>query len=174
VVFDENFHGYLGVIPAKPKLRWLSSDEFNVPFQYWHEQLEARRDVFLGYCSSSVATAAKVKHYLEDQLQLSVLDLAEVFDPSPSGLLQIEEAEEWCGAGLFLFTKDDGLSGGSGDNKAAPRDNVVFEAAYFSALEGKSKVLIVRESGAKMPADLVGDIYAVLKDKTTPGRSRRC
>ena len=46
-----------------------------------------------------------------------------------------------------------------------PRDNVVFEAGYFSALKGKAKVLIVRESGAKMPADLGGDIYAALSDK---------
>ncbi len=46
-----------------------------------------------------------------------------------------------------------------------PRDNVVFEAGYFSALKGKAKVLIVRESGAKMPADLGGDIYAALANK---------
>ena len=49
---------------------------------------------------------------------------------------------------------------------AAPRDNVVFEAGYFIGLKGKRNVLIVRESGSKMPADLGGDIYASLPDKS--------
>ena len=48
---------------------------------------------------------------------------------------------------------------------AVPRDNVVFEAGYFIGLKGKRNVLIVREVGSKMPADLGGDIYASLPDK---------
>ncbi len=47
-----------------------------------------------------------------------------------------------------------------------PRDNVVFEAGYFIGRRGKHNVLIIRESGSKMPADLGGDIYAALTDKT--------
>jgi hypothetical protein len=39
-------------------------------------------------------------------------------------------------------------------------------AGYFIGLKGKRNVLIVRESGSKMPADLGGDIYASLADKT--------
>ena len=50
---------------------------------------------------------------------------------------------------------------------AAPRDNVVFEAGYFIGVKGKRNVLIIRESGSKMPADLGGDIYAALPDRTT-------
>jgi len=46
-----------------------------------------------------------------------------------------------------------------------PRDNVVFEAGYFIGLKGKRNVLIIRESGCKMPADLGGDIYASLRVK---------
>ena len=50
--------------------------------------------------------------------------------------------------------------------QAAPRDNVVFEAGYFVSAKGKERVLIVREKGAKMPADLGGDIYASLDDRS--------
>ena len=46
-----------------------------------------------------------------------------------------------------------------------PRDNVVFEAGYFIAAKGKDRVLVVHEDGAKMPADLGGDIYASLPDR---------
>ncbi len=165
VVFDPSYKGYVGIIPEKPTPKWLGSDSFQVPFKYWREQLERRRDVFLGYCGSSKETAAKIKEFLIVEAGLSVLDWASDFDPATSILHQIEEAARRCGAGIFLFTKDDALEGGSDKDRAVPRDNVVFEAGYFSALKGKSKVLIVRESGAKMPADLGGDIYAALKDR---------
>ena len=39
---------------------------------------------------------------------------------------------------------------------AVPRDNVIFEAGYFIGLKGKRNVLIIRESGSKMPVDLGG------------------
>ena len=54
---------------------------------------------------------------------------------------------------------------GEGD-KAAPRDNVVFEAGYFAHAKGHRRVLIVLEDGAKMPADLGGAIYASLADRS--------
>jgi hypothetical protein len=164
VVFDPSYKGYVGTIPENPTPKWLTTNAFQVPFKYWREQLELRRDIFLGYCSSSAATAHKIKDFL-GELRLSVLDWATDFDPATSILHQIEEASKRCGAGIFLFTKDDALSEAGVKNRAVPRDNVVFEAGYFSALKGKAKVLIVRESGAKMPADLGGDIYAPLANK---------
>jgi predicted nucleotide-binding protein len=53
---------------------------------------------------------------------------------------------------------------------ALPRDNVVFEAGYFVNAKGKERVLVIREEGAKMPADLGGDIYASFarRDDITP------
>jgi hypothetical protein len=164
VVFDPSYKGYVGIIPEKPTPKWLTTKAFEVPFNYWREQLKRRRDVFLGYCSSSTATAQKIKEFISET-GLSVLDWATDFDPATSILYQIEEASKRCGAGIFLFTKDDALSDENSKDRAVPRDNVVFEAGYFSALKGKSKVLIVRESGAKMPADLSGDIYASLENK---------
>ena len=64
-----------------------------------------------------------------------------------------------------MFTKDDDLIGQGQRETAVPRDNVVFEAGYFIGLKGKRNVLIIRESGSKMPADLGGDIYASLAEK---------
>ena len=39
---------------------------------------------------------------------------------------------------------------------------MVFEAGYFAAAKGRDRVLIIREEGAKMPADLGGNIYVAL------------
>ena len=164
VVFDPSFKGYVGTIPDNPTPKWLTTKEFRVPFRYWREQLKQRRDIFLGYCGSSISTALKIKKFLEGE-GVTVLDWKTDFNPATSILEQIEEASKRSGAGIFLFTKDDPVSAGRGKDRAVPRDNVVFEAGYFCALKGKSKVLIVRESGAKMPADLGGDIYASLDNR---------
>ena len=86
-------------------------------------------------------------------------------DFSAAGIIidEIETASKLCSVGIFLFTKDDLLEGN--DMKAAPRDNVVFEAGYFVAAKGREKVLIILEEGAKMPADLGGNIYLSIKDR---------
>jgi hypothetical protein len=60
VVFDESFKGYVGCFPASADRNWLATREFEVAFTYWKEQLSGpsgRRDVFLGYCSTSDGTA---------------------------------------------------------------------------------------------------------------------
>ncbi|UVT17438.1 MAG: nucleotide-binding protein [Nitrospira sp.] len=164
-IFDQHARVHAITIPLKEDLSWLQTESFRGPFATWKRAIEERRDIFLGYCSSSTDTANTLKGFLISEVGLSVLDWATDFDPATSILQQIEMASKRCGAGIFLFTKDDELADGSAKVQAVPRDNVVFEAGYFSALKGKSRVLIVRESGAKMPADLGGDIYAQLEDR---------
>ena len=96
--------------------------------------------------------------------RVTVLDWNEDFAPAGSLLVQIEQAAARCTAGIFLFTKDDKID--SDREPAAPRDNVVFEAGFFAHAKGKERVLIVHETGSKMPADLGGDIYAPLDDRS--------
>jgi hypothetical protein len=164
VVFDMSFGGYVGEFDADADLNWLHSEKFRVPFLYWKNLLDERRDIFLGYCSSSATTAAMIKRYLLS-IGAKVLDWQTDFIPGRTILDQIGEAAARSIGGIFLFTKDDDLVDQGQRETAAPRDNVVFEAGYFVGLKGKRNVLVIRESGSKMPADLGGDIYASLSDK---------
>ena len=164
VVFDSSFGGYVGQFAPDADVGWLHTDEFRVPFGYWRALLDERRDVFLGYCSSSAPTAAAIKRYL-NSVGARVLDWQTDFIPGRTIIDQIEQAAARSIGGIFLFTKDDDLADQNRAEKSVPRDNVVFEAGYFSGLKGKRNVLIVREAGSKMPADLGGDIYAALPDK---------
>jgi CAP12/Pycsar effector protein, TIR domain len=166
VVFEQSFGGYVGTFPANADGRWLSSDQFTVPFGYWQTRLEARRDVFLGYSGQSFAVAVSLRDFLERDLDVTVLDWRRDFQPGRSILAEIEEARARCTIGIFLFTKDDELATAVAAGQAVPRDNVVFEAGYFISAKGKGRVLIVRETGAKMPADLGGDIYASFDERT--------
>ncbi len=166
VVFDGSFGPYIGVFPPDAEETWLESRQFRVPFSYWRKALERRRDVFLGYCGKSTSTAVLLRDFLEKELGVTVLDWQRDFKPGRSILEEIEEARVRCVTGIFLFTKDDHPDPSEPTAQAAPRDNVVFEAGYFVSAKGKDRVLIVRENGAKMPADLGGDIYASLDDRT--------
>jgi predicted nucleotide-binding protein with TIR-like domain len=164
VVFDRSFGPFVGVIPREASPSWLDTDAFQVPFGYWRGRLEQRRDLFLGYSGASSAVATRLRKFLENEIQATVLDWKRDFKPGRSILQEIEEARSRCSAGIFLFTKDDKLAAGT-IRKAAPRDNVVLEAGYFISDKGKASVLIILEKGAKMPADLGGDIYASLENR---------
>lgn len=164
VVFDMQFGPYIGIFPEGADKSWLNTKEFEVCFAHWRAQLEHRRDVFLGYCSASSSIAHDLRSFLEQEIGATVLDWQRDFKPGRSILEEIEEARGRCAAGIFLFTKDDELRDTSGRQQAAPRDNVVFEAGYFASAKGKKRVLIIRQKGARMPADLGGDIYASLED----------
>jgi hypothetical protein len=166
VVFDSSFGPYIGEFPKGVGGSWLQSKNFDVPFGYWRTQLARRRDVFLGYCGAASALAKELLAFLEDDLGATVLDWQRDFTPGRSILQEIEEARLRCTAGVFLFTKDDAVATPSPVSEASPRDNVVFEAGYFVSGKGKRRVLIIRERGTKMPADLGGDIYASLDDRT--------
>ena len=147
---------------------WLDSDAFRGPFDNFTQKLAERRDVFLGYCSHAKDTAKQLKRLLRE-LDVSVLDWMK-FKPAGSIMENIVQSARQCSAGIFLFTKDDPLKAkGAG---AMPRDNVVFEAGYFAAAKGKDRVLIIREKGSKMPADLGGDIYGSLEDRSDIGPVR--
>jgi hypothetical protein len=157
----------IGQIPRGATAEWITKDtSFQKQFDSWKAQLAQRSDVFLGYCSSSTGTAKNLKRFLEKDLGARVLDWQTDFTPGQTILQQIEEAAARCSAGIFLFTQDDKLPDGDEAIMASPRDNVVFEAGYFIHAKGKERVLIVRQDGTKMPADLGGDIYAVLKEKS--------
>jgi hypothetical protein len=164
VVFDYSF-AHMAEMPTDCKPAWLNTPDFTAPFETWRRQLNARRDVFLGYCGSSTAVAQGVRRRLSNY-GVTVLDWQIDFKPGRNILDEIEEASARCGAGIFVFTRDDDVVTPSLQSQAVPRDNVVFEAGYFIRAKGKDRVLIIREAGAKMPADLGGDIYATLTDRT--------
>jgi Predicted nucleotide-binding protein containing TIR-like domain len=148
---------------------WLSSDAFSHRFSIWQDQLAARADVFLGYSSKARATAQAVHIFLKERLGLKIRNWELDFAAAGNILDEIEIAARLCTGGIFLFTKDDALLEGDA-TRAAPRDNVVFEAGFFAAARGRGRVLIIREEGAKMPADLGGNIYLSLRDRNEVGQ----
>lgn len=145
-------------IPDNAGPDWLDSSTFVHRFGIWKRDVSERKDVFLGYCSKAKPVAQEIYIFLTNTLQVSVHDWAMDFHSGGTILEEVERAERLCTCGIFLFTADDQLDGPNSE-RAAPRDNVIFEAGYFVNAKGKERTLIIREDGAKMPADLGGNIY---------------
>jgi hypothetical protein len=143
---------------------WVNDKYFLTgQFNEWCNQVKSRPHVFLGYCSSARNTAIDIARFMEHDLDLIVREYSMDFQAGGTILEQIEDACRESTCGVFLFTKDDQLTGD--DVHAAPRDNVIFEAGYFMHAKGKEQVLVIREEGANMPADIGGNIYIPLKDR---------
>src|SRR6185503_14880113 len=143
-------------IPEDAQPSWLEDNDFQKGFKAWLRDVRARKDIFLGYCSQNIGTAALIENRLTGE-GATVHNYMMDFRAGTSILYEIASAASCCSAGIFLFAENDPLEGVDGG--AAPRDNVVFEAGYFMNSKGPERCLIIREGKAKMPADLGGAIY---------------
>jgi hypothetical protein len=148
-------------VPAKAEPTWARERDFRAFLHTWNEQISKRRDVFLAYSGKQAGRARSVSKVLT-RLGATILDWKE-FSGGSTILQQIEDAASRTSGGVFLFTRDDLLEGEG--QLAAPRDNVIFEAGFFARAKGHQRVLIIREAGAKMPADLGGVIYESLGER---------
>jgi predicted nucleotide-binding protein with TIR-like domain len=165
-VLGHEMTGRAVTVPRTAEVGWLDEWSFSQGVDAWAKKVHKSKDVFLGYCSEAYTPAKKIKQFLENE-GVSVLDWQSDFSMGENIFEQIKQAAERCSCGIFLFTKDDEF--GASGAKAAPRDNVVFEAGYFSSAKGKSRTVIILQTGAKFPADLGGDVYVALKNPANIG-----
>jgi hypothetical protein len=116
-------------VPMHNAADWLSTNSLarEPAFQSWVERVEARHDVFFGYCSKANNVARNIKSFLTDEAGMRVLDWATDFRPGHTIMEEVARATRTCRCGLFLFTTDDPIEGSS-TATAIPRDNVLLEA----------------------------------------------
>jgi hypothetical protein len=142
---------------------WLEEPEAKRQLDAWIAAVRDVKDVFLAYSSKARATANDIAKLLSGR-GVSVCDWEIHFAPGPTILEELFAASRTCIGAVMLLTKDDELAAGA-EGHAAPRDNVIFEMGLFMEAKGRERVLVVREEGAKMPADIGGGIYLPLADR---------
>lgn len=141
---------------------WLDMAYAKLQIDAWIEAVKHTKDVFLAYSSKARATANDIGKFLSSR-GVSVCDWEIDFAPGAAILDELLEASRSCLGAIMLLTRDDEFLGE--ENFAAPRDNVIFEMGLFMEAKGRERVLVVREQGAKMPADIGGGIYLPLADR---------
>lgn len=151
---------------------WLDSEDTARQFDAWVEAVHKKHHIFLAYSSKARATANDVNAFVTSQ-GVSVRNWELDFAAGGTILSELLEATQHCIGAIVLLTKDDELVQG-GEHQAAPRDNVIFEMGMFMEAKGRERVLVIRESGTKMPADIGGGIYLSLSDRSdiTPLHSK--
>ena len=149
--------------PSDAEPDWLDTPDALRHIDAWTEAVKEKDDVFLAYCSKARDTANDIHKFISSR-GVSVRDWEMDFAPGATILSELMEATQDCIGAIMLLTKDDELVSGE-ENQAAPRDNVIFEMGLFMEAKGRERVLVVREHGAKMPADVGGGIYLSLMDR---------
>lgn len=163
-IFDNGGGFIYTSIPSTADNNWFSNDEYFVGrFNAWKRAVNNRYQVFLGYSGEAKDLANSVLAFLTGRMNLKVKEYRTNFIQGGTILEEIENAVNSCQCAIFLFTTSDKLE--NNESQASPRDNVIFEAGYFMKAKGKERVLIIREDGTKMPADLGGNIYLPLKNR---------
>ena len=149
--------------PADAKPDWLNDSYASHQIGAWIDAVMDVRDVFLAYSSKARATANDIQKYVKSR-GYTLMDWELDFAAGGTILEALNDATRKCIGGITLLTKDDDLVDGD-QYHAAPRDNVIFELGLFVQNTGHKRVLVIREDGTKMPADLGGSIYLPLKDR---------
>lgn len=148
--------------PVDAGPEWLREDDPRRQFEAWMEVIKQTDDLFLAYSSKARATANDILKFL-DSRGIAVCDWELDFAAGATILDEIRDASRRCLGAIMLLTRDDNLMGE--ENFAAPRDNVIFEMGMFMEAKGRERVLVIREEGAKMPADIGGGIYLSLRNR---------
>jgi predicted nucleotide-binding protein len=147
--------------PSDAGPKWLEMTYAKRQIDAWIDAVKGMDDVFLAYSTKARATANDIGKFLTSR-GVSVRDWEIDFAPGETILDELLEASKRCLGAIMLLTRDDEVLGGQ-ESFAAPRDNVIFEMGLFMEAKGRQRVLVVREQGAKMPADIGGGIYLPLK-----------
>jgi hypothetical protein len=142
--------------PSGAGADWLETEYAKTQIDAWIEAVNRMKDVFLAYSSKARATANDIVKFLSSR-GVSIHDWEVGFSPGPTILDELTAASRSSLGAIMLLTKDDEFFGAEG--YAAPRDNVIFEMGLFMEAKGRERVLVVREQGAKMPADIGGGIF---------------
>jgi predicted nucleotide-binding protein len=148
--------------PSDAGPEWLETSYAKTQIDAWINAVKCTHDVFLAYSSKARATANDIGKFLSSR-GVSVRDWEIDFAPGATILDELMHASTSCLGAIMLLTKDDEFLGE--ESFAAPRDNVIFEMGLFMEAKGRERVLVVREQGAKMPADIGGGIYVPLRDR---------
>jgi hypothetical protein len=148
--------------PSDAGPEWLKTAYAKPQIDAWINAVKGTNDLFLAYSTKARSTANDISKFLSSR-GVSVHDWEIDFAPGSTILDELLKASKSCLGAIMLLTRDDEFFGD--ESFAAPRDNVIFEMGLFMEAKGRERVLVIREQGAKMPADIGGGIYLLLRDR---------
>lgn len=98
----------------------------------------------------------KVQPYIEKDLKISTLELAQEVNGGLTLIEKLEMNAERCDCAVIIMTGEDFLP----NNESRVRENVMHEIGYFQGKFGRNFVILLHEEGVNIPTNLSGVAYA--------------
>jgi len=97
----------------------------------------------------------EVQAYIERDIKLSTLELAQEPNLGMTVLGKLVEAAEQCDSAVIVMTGDDL----DADGQVRARENVIHEIGFFQGKYGLSRVVLLHEEGVNIPTNIQGLVY---------------
>jgi predicted nucleotide-binding protein len=97
----------------------------------------------------------EVQVYLEKDLALGTLELAQEPSRGRTILQKLVEESDRCSYAVIVMTGDDAVD----DGPARARENVIHEIGFFQGSYGLSRVALLYEEGTNIPSNIHGLVY---------------
>jgi hypothetical protein len=117
------------------------------------EIAEKKKRVFISHGQSNEWN--KIQNYLERDLGIPTLELAQEPNLGRTVLQKLDEESEKCSITVIVMTGDDIAEGG----EIRARENVMHEIGYFQGKYGLMNVVLLHEQGVNIPSNIHGLVY---------------
>lgn len=117
------------------------------------EKKEKLKRVFISHGRS--IEWVKVQAYLEKDLKISTLELAQEPNLGRTVLQKLNEESQKCSVAVIVMTGDDLAD----DGEIRARENVMHEIGFFQGLYGLQNVVLLHEQGVNIPSNIHGLVY---------------
>ncbi len=117
------------------------------------ENNEKKQRVFISHGKSP--EWHKIQNYLEKDLQVGTLELAQEPNVGRTVLQKLEDEAGKCSVAVIVMTGDDITEEG----EVRARENVMHEIGYFQGRYGLKNVALLHEHGVNIPSNIQGLVY---------------
>jgi hypothetical protein len=118
-----------------------------------HEEISKPERVFISHGSSN--DWREVQDYIEKDLQIMTLELAQEPNRGRTILQKLDEESNRCSYAVIVMTGDDNV----GREKPRARENVMHEIGYFQGKYGLRGICLLYEEGTSIPSNIHGLVY---------------
>lgn len=98
----------------------------------------------------------EVQAYIEKDIGLDTLELAQEANQGRTILGKLWEASERCESAVIVMTGDDL----DAEGQARARENVIHEIGFFQGKYGLARICLLYEEGVSIPSNIHGLVYA--------------
>ncbi|MCX5824671.1 MAG: nucleotide-binding protein [Deltaproteobacteria bacterium] len=117
------------------------------------EDVATPDSVFISHGSSN--DWREVQAYVEKDLQIKILELAQEPNRGRTILQKLAEESNRCSYAVIVMTGDDDV----GREKPRARENVMHEIGYFQGKYGLRRICLLYEEGTSIPSNIHGLLY---------------